>query len=311
MRRKFPIRHALISALMDLDMKGFRWIAHRLPGFLIPKPTGPGIMRTLYGFWLQLDPVRDEGIERTIYYTGTYEKGTLAILKELLRPGDIFVDVGANIGLMSIFASRIVGEEGRVYAFEPNPETTRILRENIELNHCSNIKVSEYAIGKSPGKARIYDSWESNRGSATLVQPERMTESHEVQVTTLSEYFLSGGDNPGEIRVVKLDIEGFELEALQGAGEILIAHDSPILVVECSDTRENSRGGGTQQLFEFISRLERYRIFTGRNDKSRVSRLTEVMEHGDLREHDNIYCFTSTQLSALPKRLFKPMLKAH
>ncbi|MCK4750015.1 MAG: FkbM family methyltransferase [Bacteroidales bacterium] len=313
MRRKFPLRHALISALLDVDVKGIRKIAHHLPGLLIPKPRGVVTMRTLYGFWLLIDPVKDEGVERSIYYTGTYEKGTLAVMKRLLRKGDTFVDVGANIGLMSLFASALVGDEGRVQAFEPNPETAGILRENIRINKMSNIEVSEFAVGKTPGKARIYDRWDSNRGSASLIKPDWDSNSYEISMTTLTEFFSEGqeGKEGKEIHLIKLDIEGYELDALEGALDILQRVDPPMLIVECSKTRENTNGSGTQQLFKFIRKLDCYRIFTGRKDKSRVSRLKEVMDHGGLREHDNIYCFTSNHLSALPKHLFKPSLNAN
>ena len=63
-------------------------------------------------------------------------------LKNILKEGDTFVDVGANIGLMSIFSSFLVRESGKVFSFEPNPITNNILKENIELNNLSNITIS-------------------------------------------------------------------------------------------------------------------------------------------------------------------------
>ncbi len=113
MKRNFFIRHALVSSLLEIDVRGIRRIAHHLPRLLIPEPQGICIMKTRYGFCLQIDPVRDQGVERSIYYTGTYEKGSLAIMKRLLRKGDSFVDVGANIGLMSLYASQLVGASGK------------------------------------------------------------------------------------------------------------------------------------------------------------------------------------------------------
>ena len=72
----------------------------------IPKPKGPRLVHTIYGFdIICMDPVNDKGVERPLYLTGTYETGTLSVIDKCLREGDIFIDVGANIGLMSIFSS--------------------------------------------------------------------------------------------------------------------------------------------------------------------------------------------------------------
>jgi FkbM family methyltransferase len=300
-RRRFPLRHSLISALADLDIRGVRRIARSLPGLLIPEPGGACIMRTLHGFWLRIDPVRDEGVERSIYYTGTYEKGALAVMKRILGQGDLFVDAGANIGLMSLFASGLVGRAGRVYAFEPNPETAAILRENIRINGAENIEVSECAIGRRPGKARIYERWDLNRGSATLIRPEVESGSHEVTVTTLSEFLR----DKRPVRLVKLDIEGFEPEALQGAMELLQREDPPVLMVECSEIAGDSSAGGPRAIYDLLAGGGRYRIFRGRGGKGRVSRLVEVKGAGEMPPHDNIYCFTGDHIRRIPAGMFK------
>ena len=302
-KRSFPLRHTLISFLADLDVKGVRRIAHHLPRLLIPDPGEACIMKTLHGFWLQIDPARDQGLDRSIYYTGTYEKGTLAVMKNLLSDGDIFVDAGANIGLMSIYASRLVGSSGRVFAFEPHPETAEILEENIRLNGCKNISVSRQAVGKEPGRAKIYNRWDSPRGRASLIPPGDSSESHEVSVTTLSEYLISHQKDIREISMVKLDIEGYELEALMGAGRLLEKENAPMLIVECSEKRENAQGSSPEDLYSFLMELGHYRIFRGRKDKGRTSRLVEVSSTRNLPRHDNIYCFTKRHLEKIPRRI--------
>jgi FkbM family methyltransferase len=299
MKKNFFLRHRLISSLLEIDVKGFRRVAHHLPPLLIPTPKGICTVKTHYGFWLRIDPVKDKGVERSIYYTGTYEKGSLAIMKQLLRKGDCFVDVGANIGLMSLYASKLVGTKGKVWAFEPNPDTALILEMNIRINNATNIELSRYAVGKNPGKALIYDRWDSNRGSASLIKPEGETASHEIEVTTLSEFFKKkikeGGNLP---KLLKLDIEGFELEALKGALDLLNSNQAPMLIVECSQQRENTFGKGTDPLYEFLRNLRHYRIFRGKKDKSRVSKLVEVLAIEDLPVHDNIYCLTDKHLNS-------------
>jgi len=299
MKKNFFLRHRLISSLLEIDVKGFRRVAHHLPQLLIPSPKEICTVKTRYGFWLRIDPAKDKGVERSIYYTGTYEKGSLAIMKQLLRKGDSFVDVGANIGLMSLYASKLVGTKGKVWAFEPNPDTALILEENIRMNKANNIQVSRYAVGKIPGKAFIYDRWDSNRGSASLIKPEEETKSYEIEVTTLSDFFKKeikkGEPLP---TLLKLDIEGYELEALEGALDLLKSDQAPMLIVECSEQRENTYGKGADPLYNFLVGLGHYRIFRGRQDKSRVSKLVEVLSIEDLPVHDNIYCLTDKHLNS-------------
>lgn len=291
----------MISALLEIDVKGIRKIAYHLPRLLIPTPKGPCTIKTRYGFYMNIDPIKDQGVERSIYYTGTYEKGSLAFMKHMLKKGDSFIDVGANIGLMSLYASSLVGTEGKVWAFEPNPETALILDENISLNSIKNIQVSKLAIGKKSGKAVIYERWDFNRGSASLIKPEKETGSFEIEVTTLSEFFKKATTLP---RLIKFDIEGFELEALEGALDLLSSPEPPMLMIECSEKRENSFGETKDPLYDFLKKLDQYRIFKGRKDKSRVSKLVEVLDIKNLPAHDNIYCLTDRHISELPRRIF-------
>ena len=101
----------------------------------IPKPKGPRLVHTIYGFdIICMDPVNDKGVEKPLYLTGTYEAGTLSVMDKCLGEEDIFIDVGANIGLMSIFSSGVIGSKGKVYSFEPVLETFTILKKNIEIN---------------------------------------------------------------------------------------------------------------------------------------------------------------------------------
>src|SRR5947208_17148786 len=113
-------RVALARAISSFLIRHSFWGAHRLRRIiarvLIPRPRGPLTVRTVFGCSLVVDASLDRGVEREVYYHGTYEAGTLNVLEKVLRPGDIFLDVGANIGLMSLVASRLVGLHGRVYA---------------------------------------------------------------------------------------------------------------------------------------------------------------------------------------------------
>jgi len=299
--KSFYLRHRLISFLNDFDIKGIRKLSHFLPQILIPRPKAALKMKTIYGFYLIIDPVKDNGVERSIYFTGTYEKGTLYIIKNILNKGDTFVDVGANIGLISVFASKVVGSSGKVIAFEPNPNTLKLLKKNIELNKCTNIITSDHAIGNANKRAKIYDRWDSNRGSATLIKPETSTDSYDIKISTLSDAL---SDNQ-KIDLIKLDIEGYELEALKGAENIFNRDTPPALIIECSDIRDNDLSKNRNDVYDHIKKLDKYRIYRTISDKGRVSKLIEMRSKTDLLSNDNIYCFTDKHLDKIPEKIFK------
>lgn len=300
--KSFLFRHKLISFLQDFNIRGFRKISHHLPNILIPKPKNDLIIKTIHGFYLIINPVLDNGVEKSIYYTGTYEKGTLHILKKVLKENNVFVDIGANIGLMSILSSSIVKNKGCVYSFEPNPNTYKILKENISINNISNIELSRYAIGNKSESSVIYDNLESNRGSSSLIKPEVETDKYDIEVVRLSDYFEN---KDIKIDLIKADIEGYELEALNGAIEILKRDNPPMLIVECSEIRDNVNDNNREELFNFITKVNKYKIFKLQGGKSRKSKLIEISNKENMPMHDNIFCFTYSHLNIIPKNIFK------
>lgn len=297
---RFPFRHRLITFLRDLDVKGVRNIAHRLPHLILPKPKGDMIIETLHGFKLIIDPVKDQGVENVVYYTGTYERGTMDLLSCLLKPGDCFVDVGANIGLMTVHAARIVGMGGHVYAFEPNIETHRLLQQNIKLNDLRCVELSTKALGAASSAGVLYDRWESSRGSASMVSDGKESTGLPVVISTLDIEIQAGQ----RVDLLKMDIEGYELEALKGAQRLLSAKDAPMLIVECSvdvDPRH------PELLFRKLRSINKYRIFKALGGKERKSRLVEIVDEKMLPKHDNIIAITEAHLKHLPVWLFKSL----
>lgn len=297
----FRRRHRLIAFLQGIDIRGIRYFSGLLPQWILPKPAGPVMMETLHGFPLHIDPVKDNGVERSLYYTGTYEKGTLHIMKQLLQQGDVFVDVGANIGLMSIFALQCVGESGKVVAFEPNPETLHILRQNAALNAASNLEIAPFAVGSTPTQTHIYDRWDENRGSASLIKPDGATTAHSVEVTTLDLFFAQ---NPTPVHVIKMDIEGYEIEALHGATGLLTQAQAPMLIVECSNQRNALEENPQDALFTLLSTEMGYLLYKLRKGKGAKSKLTAIHTVAEMPRHDNIFAISSWKKQALPANLF-------
>ncbi len=296
------MKRKIISQIRDLNVKGSGRTALWLAKLLLGEPKGKLAVKTIYDFALNIDPVTDNGVERSLYYYGTYEKGTLAIMGEILQKGDVFVDVGANIGLMSVYASKKIGPEGSVIAFEPNPKTRALLNSNLGLNEIENVKTEAFALSDKTKKGRIYDRWDINRGGASLIEPSKATDSYEIEEIKFTDYF----NRSDRIKLVKIDVEGYELNVLKGAKPYLLESPSPpALIVEFSISRTNTFGEDTTPLFTFLKELSRYRFFRSAGGKEKDSRLIEIKDKSDLPEHDNVFCLTEKHLNELPNRIFE------
>ena len=285
--RKYPFTHRLISFFRDIDIKGFRRLSVFLPKLLLPKPeeVGEHIIQTIHGFGLKINPSIDNGVELSLFQTGTYEKGILSFLEKNLKNDDCFIDVGSNIGLMTIFASKQVGENVSVFSFEAHPETFKILEFNLDLNKITNVIKCNFALGANNYQSVIYDNWQVNRGGASLIIKDIHSSSFPIEVKRLDD-FLSKEIKP---KIIKVDVEGFELEVLKGAKEI-ISKCKPILIVELSSNRENSYE--INELIDFILSFDSYDLYKLEGTKERVSKLIKIISKFDLPEHDNIICIS-------------------
>lgn len=277
--KRYWFRHQLISALRDRDVKGIRALSVILPKWILPNPlkTEPYVLRTIHGFALEIDPRSDLGVERSLHETGTYEKGVISFMTSTLKKGDCFVDVGANIGLLSLHASSCVGPEGNVFAVEPNPKTLPILYRNIELNKANNIKVFEVALGEKSHTTKIFENRDINRGGASLIVNVNNEPGIEVKVEPLDDFLAL--HNP---KVIKIDVEGYEFEVLKGAVKT-ISRTKPILIVETAlETHK------TMEWIELIKGIHPYKLFKFKKGKERKSNLVELTDLSDLPIHDNL-----------------------
>lgn len=244
------------------------------------------------GTKILINPFIDKGVESALFYTGTYEAGTLKFIKEHLSEGQNYIDVGANIGLMTLYASRIVGVSGNVVSIEPNPETMSILIENVNQNNCTNVHFVKDAVGSELGEAMIYPNWNINRGGASLINRSNSQNGYNVTVKTLSNILAEKKIIPN---MIKIDVEGFELEVLKGAKDLFKQEIKPILILEVSKERTTS-GGDFEAIHSFLSSLEGYKFFKTRGSKESKDNLIEIIRIEDFPQHDNIYCIPGSNL---------------
>ena len=269
--------------------------------FPLPLVNGPVIVTCVNGIKLWIDPLNDQKIERQIFTSGIYEAGTAEVISRVLKPGDIVCDVGANIGVLSLSAAKVVGDAGKVYAFEPARKIYEILRFNIALNHFTHVVPENFALGSRSQEGIIYAEENINRGASSMVKPYLSGSAQKIQVLTLDEYLLQ--NRIPHLNLLKIDVEGWEIEVLKGAQKLLAGKDAPVVIIEYSENHPVS-GGILTDIYDYLANINRYQIFKLRRGKETVSRLVKVDSPKLLPKHDNLFCFLPHHISELPANLF-------
>ena len=159
-----------------------------------------------------------KGLALSISHYGTYEKLEAKIMEEKIKVGNITVDVGANIGLHTLNMARIVGNTGRVFAFEPDPSNFEILEKNVKINNYQNIILEQKAVGDKHGRTTLYQSDHPGK-HRIFPQTEQAKSQVQVELTNLDNYFDS--DMIDKINFIKIDVEGLEFSVLKGMKNIL------------------------------------------------------------------------------------------
>jgi FkbM family methyltransferase len=164
-----------------------------------------------------------------LHLKGVHEPLSTELVKSYIEPDDVVVDVGAHVGYFTLLFARIVGDGGRVFAFEPEPTNARLLRRNLRLNAYSNVEVIEAAVSDRVGTVNLYLS-EDNEGDHRIWQSKSDGARRAVPVRSvaLSDVFR---DYPRRISFVKLDVQGAEGRALHGM-KSLMERDRPTILME-------------------------------------------------------------------------------
>jgi FkbM family methyltransferase len=166
--------------------------------------------------------------------SGVWEPHVTAAFQRLLRPGDVCVDVGAHSGYYTLLAAKLVGPEGHVYALEPSAPAYEALRTNLALNGASNVTALRVAAGATDGTAFVGEPPRGNAGSASIRLDGQLDDiesaPNAVPVRTVDSV-LEEADGE-RVRLVKIDVEGFEAEVLLGLDRLLERAPRLALVVE-------------------------------------------------------------------------------
>jgi FkbM family methyltransferase len=152
-------------------------------------------------------------------YRYGYWDDVLEQVLRILHPGDIFIDGGANVGMMTVSAAQRVGDSGRVIALEPAEPTRRILEFNVALGGHTNVTILPWALGDKTGD-RSFVVMQEHPGLSSFA-PERAERGTVVTVGVRTLDELAAAESAERVRLVKLDLEGAEVAALRGARRLL------------------------------------------------------------------------------------------
>lgn len=210
-------------------------------------PVGPNELMMICPSGFILVPADDIAVVACFANGGDLEPGTRLLVSKALKPGNTFVDVGANLGIMTLAAARAVGPQGKIIAFEPFEQTKRFLERTLwanglgELATIHHAAVSDHAgtheffVGPTCGHNSLFPLETSNttnsgvKGTGTTVEVKLVRLDEVVSATT-------------PVHLLKIDAEGAELEVLESASKIIRAQPEIALIVEFGPSHLKRRG---------------------------------------------------------------------
>jgi FkbM family methyltransferase len=185
------------------------------------------VLLSVQGIRMEVDPSQ-MGVVPELLRDEIFERCETELIRSLLKPGQVFVDVGGNIGYYTLIAASVVGPTGRIFSFEPEPSNFEFLRRNVELNGFTNITLERLALSSRRETTRLFLN-STNSGGHHLYDAGEGEESVTVETVRLDDY-LSDRQRP--VHLVKMDIEGFEPFAFEGMKNVLNTNPGVRLLTE-------------------------------------------------------------------------------
>jgi FkbM family methyltransferase len=231
-------------------------------------------------FKIYLDP-ENGCVDNEIVVNGVFERDMLMFIKSKLTSNSVFLDIGANIGQHSLFASRFCKQ---VYTFEPITKLYNQIQKSIAINQYSNIQTYNCGLGNTESKKPIY-SFTGNMGASSLISSENRFLYQTVNIKRLDDFCIKEGITKANF--IKIDVEGYEYEVLLGA-EQFILKNKPNILLEYSPFFYNKNDNSTSKyLYTFLvnKNYTIYDIGEGTQFK-KITMFEELPTDGQT----NIYC---------------------
>jgi len=187
--------------------------------------------------------INDPGISKELLLTGVHEKRTTDLIKSELEEGMVVIDIGSNLGYYCLIEAQIVGNQGKVYALEPVPRNFEILSKNIIINGYKNIKSHCLAVSDKSGIADLFLTGASNWGSMIDLNSKNTSNYMKSKMTQLNQGVIKvkavsiddflEKETVHNVNLIRMDIEGHEINAIKGMEKTLKKSPSPLkLLIE-------------------------------------------------------------------------------
>jgi len=224
---------------------------------------------------------------------GKYEQETRSLLEHVTERGMTVADVGAHVGYYTLLFSRLVGDNGRVFAFEPEPDNHALLCKNIAINHCSNVIPIAKAVSDRTGIVKLFVSSQGNDRHSIFENPRSVVRESIREVPSVSlDAFLATEGWP-RVDVVKMDVEGAEPLALEGMQELIRRSQPFKLVVEFAPDALKFGGNEPRRFLDRLSDLGLHVESIEENGSQRpwqASSFGSLAAEAEARGMVNLYC---------------------
>lgn len=215
------------------------------------KGKGKRVYTTSEGIQLELDP--SQAMYMGIGLLGTYNQFETIVFKSLLHQGNVVIDVGTYVdGWHSLLASKLIGDSGKVYAFEPSPAYLETFKKNIIRNDIHNILTFNLALSDKSGTVNFYDAGSGSSLSKDEAESHINKKIKPIQVETITLNDFVKWKEIKHIDFIKIDVEGWEMEVLKGATNILKRDDAPDIMIEVINEVLQKAGSSADELLKYM-----------------------------------------------------------
>ena len=191
--------------------------------------------------------------ERLVKIYNAFEPLTTNYIKKYLRPGDTFLDVGANIGYFSTLASQLVGEAGHIFAVEASPEVIPMLHENTAT--LGNVSILNFAVGNRRGTTDFFMTEDYVNSGVSMTPFAQNTRKINVPIETLDHWYFELEPQSRRVDFIKCDVQGDEVAVLSGAKEMIESSKDLKMVIEWAPAWMRAAGYDPESFPEFIASL--------------------------------------------------------
>lgn len=232
--RLFPKEHGKYSILTRIYFRS-----------LAPSSTYAIVDNLHFGIRMNLD--LSEYLQAHLFVFGSYELPTVRFLRKYLQRQDVTFDVGAQIGYLSLIMGKAAEGGTTVHSFEPETTNAMRLRSNVQLNGLTNVHIEQCALSDRTGTLKLFLSRDNNAGTHSTVFVENNVSTDYIEIPALTLDAFVESHSISRLDLIKIDVEGAELEVILG-GTKTLATLHPVIVMELSAELQKSRDFTTRQL---------------------------------------------------------------